>query len=90
MANLRQSRKRVRQNIIRRIINKKRLSFAKMYIRKFLKALNNKDLLIAKNVYNRIVSNVDKCVSNKLFSKNKANRIKSRLNKKLKVMVTGM
>lgn len=84
MANLKQSIKRVKQNNKRRIINRINLSIVRTYIKKFLKVLSLKDLNLATDAYRLAVSRIDKSVTKGIFHKNKASRLKSRLNFKLK------
>lgn len=83
MANLKQSKKRIRQDIKRKCINKRNLSIVKTYIKTFLKSLELSDLTVMQNKYRSMVSKIDKSVNNGVFHKNKASRLKCRLNAKL-------
>lgn len=89
MANLKQSKKRVKQDIKKRFINKSNLSQVKTYIKKFLKLIEIKDFKLGSKYYPLLVSKIDKSVCNGVFHKNKASRLKSRLNAKLR-SITGM
>jgi small subunit ribosomal protein S20 len=88
LANLKQSIKRARYNDKRRLINKRNFSIVRTVIKKFLSSINSKDNLVVKNLYKLSCSNIDKCVTKGIFHKNKASRLKHRLNKKFKS--TGM
>ncbi len=83
MANLKQSKKRIRQDIKRKVINKRNLSIVKTYIKTFLKSLELSDLIVMQKKYCSMVSKIDKSVNNGVFHKNKASRLKCRLNAKL-------
>ncbi len=85
MANLKQSKKRARQDKIRRVINKSNLSTIRTYIKKFLKLVSLKDVRLASEKYRFLVSKIDKGAQKGLYKKSKASRIKSRLNSKLKL-----
>lgn len=87
MANLKQSKKRVRQDIKKRLINKSNFSMVRTYIKKFLKLIDIKDFKLASKDYPSLVSKIDKSVCKGIFHKNKASRLKSRLNIKLKSII---
>jgi len=84
LANLKQSKKRVRQDKKKRFLNKSNLSMVRTYIKKFLKLISIKDFKLASKDYPLLVSKIDKSVCKGIFHKNKADRLKSRLNLKLK------
>lgn len=84
MANLKQSKKRVLQDIKRRILNKSKMSMVRTYIKKFLKLIVLNEFKLASSKFSFLVSKIDKSVSKGIFKKGKANRLKSRLNIKLK------
>lgn len=85
MANLKQSKKRARQDIKKHIINKRNLSIVKTSIKKFLKLVNSNFKELAYTSYTVIVAKIDKCVAKGIFHKNKGSRLKSNLNNKLKL-----
>ncbi len=89
LANLKQSIKRIKQNNKRRLINRMNFSMVRTYIKKFLKSLELSDVGLCLDYYKNAVSRIDKSVTKGIFHKNKANRLKSRLNLKLK-QKTGM
>ncbi len=84
MANSPQARKRVRQNIKRRMHNMSIRSTLRSSIKKLLKLIekNNKEEAIT--AYRDAVSHIDSAVSKGLHHKNRAARLKSRLNNRLK------
>jgi len=84
LANLKQSKKRVLQDIKRRILNKSKMSMVRTYIKKFLKLIVLNEFKLASSKFSFLVSKIDKSVSKGIFKKGKANRLKSRLNIKLK------
>lgn len=88
MANLKQSKKRVRQDIKKRIFNKINLSIVRNSIKKYLRAVRYGYDGSFFSLYSDVVSKIDKSVSKGVIHKNKAARIKSRLSSK--VMFKGM
>lgn len=84
MANLKQSKKRAKQDKVRRIVNKSNLSMIRTYIKKFLKLISLKEFKLASEKYKILVSKIDKGVCKGFYKKSKASRVKSRLNYKLK------
>lgn len=84
MANTPQARKRARQNTVRRVRNHAQASSMRTIIKKFVKAINANDSETAKTVYQQAASEIDKAVKKNLHSKNRAARLKSRLNNRLK------
>lgn len=90
MANLKQSKKRFRQDKKRLLRNKSNLSRVKTFIKKFLVLIKTStDLTFLKSNYFLLISEIDKSVKNGIFHRNKADRLKSFFNKKLK-MISGM
>ena len=84
MANTPQARKRARQNTVRRVRNHAQASSMRTIIKKFVKAINANDSETAKTAYQQAASEIDKAVKKNLHSKNRAARLKSRLNNRLK------
>ena len=84
MANSPQARKRARQNTVRRVRNHAQASSMRTIIKKFVKAINAKDSETAKSAYQQATSEIDKAAKKNLHSKNRAARLKSRLNNRLK------
>lgn len=88
MANSRQAKKRARQNEKRRLSNKWQKSRMYTYVKKVLASVQagNKDQ--AETDYKAAVSFIDRMALRGLIHKNKADRHKSRLNKKIKALAT--
>lgn len=86
MANIKQSKKRAIQDIKKRILNKSKLSAVRTYIKKFLHLINLGNFESAKNNFSFLTSKIDKNVTKGIFKKGKANRLKRRLNLKLKLI----
>lgn len=89
MANLKQSKKRVRQDKKKYLRNRSNLSRVKTYMKKFLFFIKTLDVKLALAKYPSVVSEIDKSVKKGIFHKNKANRLKSIFSKKLK-LISGM
>ena len=85
MANLKQSKKRARQDLKKRLINKRNLSIVKTSVKNFLKLISLSKIDLAIQNYSHVVSVIDKSVSKGVVHKNKAARLKSRLNSKLRI-----
>lgn len=83
MSNLKQSKKRAKQDIKKRARNKSRVSSVRTYIKKFLNLINLEKKELAEKDINKVFSQIDKGVTKGVFKKNKANRLKSKLNVKL-------
>ena len=86
MANIKQSKKRAIQDIKKRNLNKSRLSAIKTYIKKFLRLIASNNFNTANNNFSFLTSIIDKSVTKGIFKKGKANRLKHRLNLKLKLI----
>ncbi len=56
------------------------------HIKKFIKAINANDSEAAKSAYQQASSYIDKAAKNNIHSKNRAARLKSRLNTRLKAL----
>jgi len=82
MAHSLSAKKRVRQNIKRRAINRARKSMVKTYIKKYEAALKEGNLETAKELLRLAVKKLDKVASTSTMHKNTAARIKSRLMRK--------
>ncbi len=86
LANSPQARKRARQNVKRRIHNMSIRSALRSAIKKFLKLVAKNDSAMATAAYRDAVSDIDSAVSKGLHHKNRAARLKSRLNNRLRSM----
>jgi len=86
LANIKQSKKRAVQDVKKRNLNKSKLSAVKTYIKKFLRLIISGDFNKASNNFSFLTSVIDKSVTKGIFKKGKANRLKHRLNLKLKLI----
>jgi len=84
LANIIQARKRVRQNAAHREHNVSLRSGMRTSIKNFAKALQAKDVEASQNAYRSAVSQIDKTARKGLQHKNKAARLKSHMNNRLK------
>ena len=84
MANSPQARKRAKQNSVRRLQNHSQRSAVRTAIKKLDVALEAGDKAAATQAYQSSVSLIDKAVIKGLHHKNRAARLKSRLNKRVK------
>jgi len=87
LANLKQSKKRIKQDKKKYLRNRRNVSRVKTFIKKFLVVLKSLDNTSLLNDYPILVSEIDKSVRRGVFHKNKANRLKSLFNKKMKVVL---
>jgi small subunit ribosomal protein S20 len=83
LANIKQSLKRARQSEKHRVINKWQVTRMNTFIKNVLTAITGKNVEAAKEAYRQATSVIDKMVTKGLIHKNKADRHKSRLNKKI-------
>lgn len=81
MANIASAKKRARQAEGRRQRNMGARSMMRTYVKKAREAIDAGEKAAAQEAYNAATSVVDKAVTKGLVHKNKAARIKSRLNK---------
>lgn len=86
MANSPQARKRARQNSVRRLRNHSQRSSVRTAVKKLDAAIAAGDQNAAKEAYQVSVSMIDKATVKGLHHKNRAARLKSRLNKRVKAM----
>ena len=86
MANSPQARKRAKQNTVRRLANHSQRSVVRTAIKKLEAAIASGDQVVAKEAYRFSVSMIDKATVKGLHHKNRAARLKSRLNKRVKEM----
>ena len=86
MANTAQARKRARQNDKRRAANHSMRSMMRTYIKRVYKAIESNDKEAAVAAYVTAASVIDKNAKRGLHHKNKAARLKSRMNTQIKAM----
>lgn len=86
MANTAQAKKRAHQAEVRRELNVSQRSMLRTYIKKVLHALKLKNKDEAQSAYNVAQPIIDRMATKGLIHKNKAARIKSRLNGHVKAL----
>jgi len=84
LANTSQAGKRARQAVLNRARNMSQRSSMRTSIKTFLKSLETEDTEKAEQAYRGAVSHIDRAVRKGLEHRNKAARLKSRLNSRLK------
>ena len=84
LANTLQAKKRARQATVHRARNMSQRSSMRTSIKVFLKSLENEDKEAATESYRKAVSKIDQSARKGLEHRNKAARLKSRLNARLK------
>jgi len=84
LANTVSAKKRAKQAVIRRERNVSQKSTMRTAIKKVLKAIQGGDKATAQATYKEVVKLADKAVNKRLVHANKASRIKSRLNQRIK------
>ncbi len=87
MANIKSAIKRARQNVKRRLHNASARSMYRTYVKNVLKAVEAGDQKAARAAYAKAQPIIDKAAGKGLIHKNKAARIKSRLDAHVKAMV---
>lgn len=88
LANSPQARKRARQNVTRNLRNRGYRSSIRTTIKALLKAINAEDKEAAVLAQHRATSVIDKGTGKGLMHKNRAARLKSRLNKRVQALVS--
>ena len=88
MANHVSSLKRARQTEKRTAVNRANRSRVRTSLRALREALTKGDAKVAQEQYRATVSTLDKSVQKGVFHKNTVSRYKSRLNARLKALVT--
>lgn len=86
MANSPQARKRAKQNSVRRLRNHSQRSAVRTAVKKLDAAIEAGDQAAAKAAFETSMSLIDKGTIKGLHHKNRAARMKSRLNKRVKEM----
>lgn len=86
MANTAQARKRARQADVRRERNFSQKSAMRTAIKKLLKAISAGDKTVAQTTYKVVTVLADRAANKNLIPTNRAARIKSRLNQRLKAL----
>lgn len=87
MANTIQAKKRARQAVVRRERNFGQKSAVRTAIKKTLKAIQTGDKAVAQSSLKEVATLADRAVNKNLIHANKAARLKSRLNAKLKAFI---
>lgn len=86
VANSAQARKRARQNTKRRQHAASQRSMVRTYLKRVTAAIEAKDYTAATEAYKLAVPVVDRMADKGILHKNKAARLKSRLNKAIKAL----
>ncbi len=86
MANIKSAKKRARTSEKARLHNASQRSMVRTYIKNVVKAIDAKDLDLAKNAYTLAVPVIDRMADKGIIHKNKAARHKSRLNGHIKAL----
>ncbi len=86
MANTAQARKRAKQAVVRRERNFSQKSAMRTAIKKVLKAVQTGDKAVAQASFKEVTVLADRAVNKNLIHANKASRLKSRLNTRLKAI----
>lgn len=86
MANSPQAKKRARQAVKSRTRNAGQRSMVRTYIKKVMAAIEAKELTAAQTAFKEAVPVIDRMADKGIIHKNKAARIKSRLNTKVKAL----
>ena len=84
MANSKQARKRARQAEKRRVLKSSQRSMVRTYIKRVIKAIGTGDHAKAMEEFRTAQPVIDRIADKDVFSKKKAARLKSRLNKRIK------
>jgi small subunit ribosomal protein S20 len=87
VANIKSAIKRARQNEKLRLHNNSARSMYRTFVKNVLKAVDSKNLELAKTEYAKAQPIIDKVASKGIIHKNKAARIKSRLIAHIKSIV---
>lgn len=82
MANIKSAKKRAKQNQKKRMINLARKSEIKTIVKKYISAINEKNVDTAKDLLKLAESKISRAEGKGLFKKNTAARKVSRLSKK--------
>ncbi len=86
MPTTRSAKKRLRQNIKRRLHNRAIKSGIKTYAKRVLQALAAKDIAKAETEYREFASRIDRAATHRVLHPNAAARRKSRLQAKIKAV----
>lgn len=86
VANSAQARKRARQNVKRRQLKASQRSMVRTFIKRVVKAIEEKNYELATEAYKKAVPVIDRMANKGVIHKNKAARHKSRLNKAIKAL----
>ena len=86
MPNIKSAKKRVKTNEIKRQRNVSRRSDIKSSVKKYLAAVEDKDINVAKDMLKEAKSKIARAAGKKVLKKNTASRKISRLEKKLSTL----
>lgn len=86
MPNTKSAKKRLRQNTVRRMRNRAARSALRTHVKRVLSAIESKDVAKSQAELSVAVVKLDKAAAKGIIHANKAARIKSRLQRRLKAM----
>lgn len=86
MAQTSQAQKRIRQNARHRLLNMSMRSRMRTMIKKVRAAIESKDYQVSTDAFKALVPVLDSYAGKGIVHKNKAARLKSRLNAQIKVL----
>ncbi len=86
VAHTNQAQKRIRQSEKHRKNNIEHRSMIRTFIKKTLKAIQNKDLVLSRELFKKMESVLDRYSIKNLIHKNTVARYKSRINAKIKYL----
>lgn len=86
LANSRQANKRIRQSEKRRNANVAHRSMMRTFLKRTVKAIEDKDLVVAKASFQKLQPILDRYATKGLIHKNKVARHKRRLNMRIKAL----
>jgi small subunit ribosomal protein S20 len=88
MPNTASSKKRLRQNVVRRTRNRATKSVLRGLIRKVLESIEAGEVDASEEQFRLTAKRLDKAAANNVIHRNRAARVKSRLSAKIKALKT--
>ena len=88
MPNSNSSKKRLRQNVVRRARNRATKSVIRGHVRKLLEAIQAGEVEQSEEQFRLTAKRLDKAAAKNVIHRNRAARVKSRLSAKIKALTT--
>ena len=88
MPNSNSSKKRLRQNVVRRARNRATKSVIRGHVRKLLEAIQAGEVEQSEEQFRLTAKRLDKAAAKNVIHRNRAARVKSRLSAKIKALKT--